>query len=607
MSGLSDGPASEFRESVAGGLSKGSGSRWTIRSIAETLGAVWIANRQYPSRMTFLPIVERELRASARRPATHWLRFFAALAAIFIWGVVVTCVPRSVAVPQLSQILFLSTGLLALGFCLMAGVFLTADCVSVEKREGTLGLLFLTDLKGYDVVFGKLAATSVESVYGLLATFPVLALPLLLGGVTGGEFSRVVLVLLLTLFLSLALGLFVSTISREARQALTATFLGIVVMSGIFPALWWLQEMAFRRNPIGDVLLLPSPANAFRLAFHQFYDTRRGATEFCVSIGLMAGLGIVLLVLSALLLPRRWQEKGEPPRTKPSILPMLRLPGTRSGLLEANPFQWLAGRDERAGGLAIFVFITAGALWAAFMFGSFVARIEKEAFTGAMFTAYGLHVVWKCVLAVAASRRFSEDRLSGALELLLVTPLSPGSYLSGQRAALKKSFRKSKALLALMNLAMLLLQTTLDMSDHDHATFTLIFLGGIVLLFSDAFALSWIGMEMGLRGKRHHRAVLAALGRVLLPSWLAVFLLVFAGISGPGARMTNATFTGIIAFWFAFSFVVDLMMGLRARRRLQIHFREIAVSAKSNVRDPGPTGTPPTLNFEPQTLNSLKP
>ena len=42
-------------------------------------------------------------------------------------------------------------------YCLLSGVRSTADCLSVEKREGTLGLLFLTDLKGYDVVLGKLA------------------------------------------------------------------------------------------------------------------------------------------------------------------------------------------------------------------------------------------------------------------------------------------------------------------------------------------------------------------------------------------------------------------------------------------------------------------
>ena len=44
-------------------------------------------------------------------------------------------------------------------YCAMSGIWVTSDCISEEKGEGTLGLLFLTDLKGYDVVFGKLAAT----------------------------------------------------------------------------------------------------------------------------------------------------------------------------------------------------------------------------------------------------------------------------------------------------------------------------------------------------------------------------------------------------------------------------------------------------------------
>ena len=96
-----------------------------------------------------------------------------------------------------------------MGYCLAYGRRSTADCLSQEKREGTLGLLFLTDLKGHDVVLGKLVATSVRGFYGLLAVFPVLAVPLLLGGTTSGEFWRVVLVLMDTFLFSLAIGILV--------------------------------------------------------------------------------------------------------------------------------------------------------------------------------------------------------------------------------------------------------------------------------------------------------------------------------------------------------------------------------------------------------------
>ena len=57
--------------------------------------------------------------------------------------------------------------------------------MSEEKREGTLGLLFLTDLKGYDVVAGKLVANSLNGFYALMAILPVVALALLMGGLTG--------------------------------------------------------------------------------------------------------------------------------------------------------------------------------------------------------------------------------------------------------------------------------------------------------------------------------------------------------------------------------------------------------------------------------------
>src|SRR5206468_1737190 len=78
----------------------------------------------------------------------------------------------------------------------------------------------LTDLKGYDVVLGKLAATSLDAFYGLIAILPVLAIPLLLGGVSIEEFWRMSLVLTNALFFSLAAGIFVSSMSRGPRKAM---------------------------------------------------------------------------------------------------------------------------------------------------------------------------------------------------------------------------------------------------------------------------------------------------------------------------------------------------------------------------------------------------
>src|SRR5215831_2074206 len=137
--------------------------------------------------MNPLPLIERELRVGARRPSSFRIRFFGALGVLAVWVVLLLSDYRSSA-GQRSFHLFMALSILALGFCLLAGIFLTADCLSEEKREGTLGLLFLTDLRSYDLVLGKLSATSLHSFYGLLAILPILGLPLMMGGVTLGEF-----------------------------------------------------------------------------------------------------------------------------------------------------------------------------------------------------------------------------------------------------------------------------------------------------------------------------------------------------------------------------------------------------------------------------------
>src|SRR5262245_43592514 len=89
------------------------------------------------------------------------------------------------------------SGLAVVGmiYALLAGPLTTVDCLSRERREGTLGLLFLTDLRGYDVVLGKMAAAAFDMVLGLTAVLPLLSIPLLMGGVNLTQFTRLVLTL----------------------------------------------------------------------------------------------------------------------------------------------------------------------------------------------------------------------------------------------------------------------------------------------------------------------------------------------------------------------------------------------------------------------------
>src|SRR6185436_15739303 len=104
--------------------------------------------------MTFLPIVQRELSLASRRAGTYWTRFWAAA---LVGGITLAMIMgnRGTNV-RIGQIMFSILTVIGFGYALLGGVRFTADCLSEEKREGTLGLLFLTDLRGYDVVLGKL-------------------------------------------------------------------------------------------------------------------------------------------------------------------------------------------------------------------------------------------------------------------------------------------------------------------------------------------------------------------------------------------------------------------------------------------------------------------
>ncbi len=99
--------------------------------------------------MTVLPIIERELRVQARKPFTYWLR-------VAGLGLVLLAVGYARAQGNLD----LDAGGRLFGFLnstLFFGIWLfvpliAADCLSSERREGTLGLLFLTPLTARNIV-----------------------------------------------------------------------------------------------------------------------------------------------------------------------------------------------------------------------------------------------------------------------------------------------------------------------------------------------------------------------------------------------------------------------------------------------------------------------
>src|SRR5689334_900121 len=254
--------------------------------------------------MSFLPLVALELRAAARRKSTHRIRRWIALAA-FIVGLFFIALGLFGS-RDAGGTLFTTLAIFAAGFALLAGIFLTPDCISEEKREGTLGLLFLTDLKGYDIVLGKFMARSLNAFYGLLALLPVAAISLILGGLTAGEFWRMGLVLINLLFVCLAIGIFVSTLVRQSHAASGGTLAFMILLFAGLPFLSWLAQIASLPKYFTCVACI-SPFFSYMLSQDLLY--RGHGALFWNSLLVSHLFGWFLLGFTSWLLPRVWQEK----------------------------------------------------------------------------------------------------------------------------------------------------------------------------------------------------------------------------------------------------------------------------------------------------------
>jgi hypothetical protein len=536
--------------------------------------------------MTFLPIVARELRVAARRPSTYWLRTGAALAVLvlgtWLFLMMHNELPRHVALGLFCTL----TGSAVLSG-LLSGIRSTADCLSQEKREGTLGLLFLTDLKGYDVVLGKLAASSLNSIYGLLAMVPLLAIPLLMGGITLGEFGRMALVAVNAMFFSLAVGIGVSAMSRSARQSAVMTFLVIVFFTALVPACYF-PLLAMRKAPLlARYLLLPSAGFSYYCALDIIFKSSAG--WFWASMAVIHVLGWLFLGLASVVAPRTWQDR-------PAGVQRLRWrerwnlwtygdlaerTGFRRRLLDQNAFFWLAARVRMKPACVWGMLGLLGCGWV-WGYGKFKSDwlIPAEYFL----TAVCLNLLLRGWVASEVTRQLAEDRKAGALELLLSTSLTVRDILRGQWLALRRQFLGP--LVVVLCVEMLFLQATMadPMNAGERGFYFCLWTAGMVMLLADLAALYWLGLWFGLTARNPNSAASAVVVRILVLPWVGMALLFLALTVGQMQGIQDVPAESFfLAWWFAFGLAADIGFGFWARHKLLTEFR-LAAAQRYTVR-----------------------
>jgi hypothetical protein len=566
--------------------------------------------------VTFLPIVERELRVASRKRSTYWLRVVAAVVALLFGGAFLILSFMPIGRSQLGAWLFGILTKLSLATALSAGLFFTADSLSEEKREGTLGFLFLTDLRGYDVVLGKLLATSLRGVFALLAIFPILAVTFVMGGVEGATFWKTVLSLANALFFSLAAGLFVSAFSKDSQRALGNTLFVMLAFLAGAPLLDLVFGLA-KGGGYKPWLTYTSPGYAFVM-------TNNWGAFFWKALLTSHLAGWAMLLTACIAVPRTWQTKT----TKASVKVARFTYGWRYGsarrrsvlrerLLSKNPILWLMCR-ERWQAAIVWIFST----------------IVTAAFVWILVEGWGVEItmIWKFVgmafalflylgAASQASRFLMDARRSGLIETLLATPLTGREIIQGQLRGLARTFGWPIGLYLCVHLAVSIISqyqiARMISPTHEDGGIQTLFLAGIgvcaevSILVGNLVALVWFGIWMGMTSKNASFATLKTLLFAQFIPWCVIgfFQLLFVGlvmqgmigISGRSSTvMSSATLLPVaqVAITATLTLLKNFGFYLASRARLYRGFRDMAIASVAPIRA---TFVPPPLPVKPVT------
>ena len=436
------------------------------------------------------PLVARELLVGSRHAWTYWLRLLTALGAVSVL-VVLALTGHSRLGRTDGFSLFAGSVVVLFLIASLNGLRSTTDCISAERRQGTLVLLFLAGLKLDTVLVSKLVTHSLRNAWALLATLPVLGLCLLLGGVSGGMFLRGALAILAAAWLSLTVGLEQSCRNKGEHQAFSD---GLRLLLGM------------------NLLPLVSPAS---LILSVFAGSLFWKAYYWMNLLGTCLAGLAFWSTAKHALANNWQEAppeddpaGSAPPAPPPPLPAahLKRPPRRCG--NTPPAYWLFARygdSRQASPLAIGI-----AFVVSVGFFSLVSLLLADPDMVVLIYAWGMapaRITQMLAMAKIAPQSFGDITRHGALEILQTTPVTLKEIVHAARDFLFVHFRRGVLpMLALDGLMVLLL--SLKIRHHDESAWRLawVLLVQNSLFLSGLWAMGNTGIWLGLKQRSLTRA-----------------------------------------------------------------------------------------------------
>jgi len=281
-------------------------------------------------------------------------------------------------------------------------------------------------------------------------------------------------------------------------------------------------------------------------------------------------LGWMFLLASAWITQRAWREQGGPRGTARwrdrwhtwNFGSAKERRKSRRDLLDQNPVLWLASRNQLKTRLlwsAVAIALVTWLVW------RWLTGPGSDTWSSTFFIAVLLQAPLKWLVASEASQRWVHERQTGALELLLTTPLSVSEILRGHGLSLWRLFGVPALAILVVEMVTLVVADAFSGPQFEMGVLTLV---GAVVFVWDLYALAWVGLWMGLSSRKPNQAFLGTGVRILVLPWL-VFLvaLFFTGIQGP---MT------LPVLWLIVCGLCNLVFQRWARQNLRELLRDLA-------------------------------
>jgi ABC-type transport system involved in multi-copper enzyme maturation permease subunit len=442
-------------------------------------------------------------------------------------------------------VLFRFLSILQLALAIFFAPILSGASISAEKDRRTFDLLLMTDLTNWEIVMGKLLASLLQMAVMLAAGLPLFGLCLLLGGASFEQVARVFAVTAAAALAGGSLGILLATWREKTFQTVALTVLVLVLylvgVAGLFGdnetvgllgdvKPWGMSRAVWRAmlNPFESIGAVLAPPNAL------VEELPLGRVEWGF-VAMMSSITVLLIGTSIGML-RVWNPSGGRPTfareaaeeiEKRMFRESKSQPQGRTRPIWDNPVLWREVRTRAYGRRPIVVKLAYIVVFAtiaiAFLFATagnpHVRRIEiAKAVVPIVITSLIL-------VNVQAVTAITSERDGRALDLLLVTDISPKEFIFGKIWGVLYNVKEMIILPLALSIYLLV------MGRVGLEVWSYIVLGMLVLV---AFSIT-LGLHASLAYVQTRAAIVTSLGTIVflfIGVLVCIFLILVSGGSG---------------------------------------------------------------------------